>query len=557
MSSLAASDPSGAGRRAARLGAAAIALATTLAYLGSFRGVLVLDDLGTIARNPTLQGLWSSLEPPRSGLPTAGRPVANFSFALNAAISGGRLWSFHLLNLTIHVGAALALFGILRRVLRPYSAPLAAFAAALLWAVHPLNTAAVTYLSQRVESLMGLFFLATLYAYLRFAEAQDAGRPGAAARWAVLSVGACLLGVGTKEVIVAAPLLVLLYDRGFLAGSFRGAWRRRGACLSALFATWIPLAALVARTGSRGGTAGFGSAVPWWAYALTQVRAVAHYLRLAFWPHPLIADYGRILGGPPAALARDFALLASLVCVGAVLLVKRSPWGFLAAWFFVILAPSSSVVPVATEIIAEQRMYLPLAAVVTAAVCGTVALGRRCAARLRWTRAGTAAAGSMLLAGAAAALAAVTFARNRVYRSPLAFWSDAAAEVPGNAGAWNNLGNALADRGRIGPAEADYRRSLSLAPAFSDAHINLGNLLLRTGRPAEAMGHYEAALKYRAGDRRIRRQLGIAAYRAGNARMDAGRLNAAAADYAVTVRMSPEFADARVNYGGVLAELGR
>ena len=87
---------------------------------------------------------------------------------------------------------------------------------------------------------------------------------------------------------------------------------------------------------------------------------MAHYLRLACWPYPLIADYGRILGGSPAAVACDLAVLLPLVGFSAVLLWKRSPWGYVGAWFFVVLAPSSSVVPVATEIIAERRMYLPL-----------------------------------------------------------------------------------------------------------------------------------------------------------------------------------------------------
>ena len=95
--------------------------------------------------------------------------------------------------------------------------------------------------------------------------------------------------MATKEVMVTAPVIVLLYDRTFVGGSFAEAWRRRRGFYLALAGTWLLLAWLVAGNGGRAGTAGFGAGVPWWAYALTQFRAVAHYLRLSFWPHPLVA----------------------------------------------------------------------------------------------------------------------------------------------------------------------------------------------------------------------------------------------------------------------------
>ena len=102
----------------------------------------------------------------------------------------------------------------------------------------------------------------------------------------------CLLGAATKEVTAAAPLLVLLYDRAFVAGTFRAAWRQRWGLYAGLALVWPLLAWLVFRTGSRGGTAGFGIDVAWWFYALTQFQAICHYLWLAVWPQPRIFDYG-------------------------------------------------------------------------------------------------------------------------------------------------------------------------------------------------------------------------------------------------------------------------
>ena len=99
--------------------------------------------------------------------------------------------------------------------------------------------------------------------------------------------------MATKEVMVTAPVLVLLYDRTFVAGSFREAWRRRRWLHLGLAATWLPLAGLVASTGwNRGGSAGFNVGVAPWAYWLTQFEAITRYLRLAVWPHPLVFDYG-------------------------------------------------------------------------------------------------------------------------------------------------------------------------------------------------------------------------------------------------------------------------
>ena len=152
------------------------------------------------------------------------------------------------MNLAIHLLAALALFGIVRRTLElpavarrfgERGATPVAFCIALLWVVHPLLTEAVTYLSQRAESLMGLFFLLTLYCFLRAAVSQ---RPGA---WRVGAVAACALGMGCKQVMAAAPLVALLYDRCFLAGSFREALRRRRGLYLALAATWLLLAVSV------------------------------------------------------------------------------------------------------------------------------------------------------------------------------------------------------------------------------------------------------------------------------------------------------------------------
>ena len=155
-----------------------IALAGLAAYANSFSGSFVFDDADSIAENPTIRRLWppgAALSPPGGGITVSGRPFLNLTLACNYALGGTNVSGYHAANLAIHVLAGLVLFGIARRTLR--SNPVLAFAIALIWTVHPLQTESVTYIVQRAESLMGLFYLLTLYCFIRGAGA--GARPAA------------------------------------------------------------------------------------------------------------------------------------------------------------------------------------------------------------------------------------------------------------------------------------------------------------------------------------------------------------------------------------------
>ena len=511
-----------------------IAVVAAAAYANSFSGPFVLDDIPSIAANPTIRHLGSALTP-SAATTGGGRPVLNLTLAVNYAVSGSAVWSYHALNLAIHVLAGLVLYGIVRRTLAARSGPAAvpiAFSASLLWTLHPLQTESVTYIVQRAESLMGLFYLLTLYAFKRGSAAEG----GRARVWFALSVGACLLGMGTKEVMVSAPLIVLLYDRTFLAGSLREAWRRRGRVHAALFSTWLVLAVLVASTHGRGGTAGFGTAVGWRSYALTQFVAVPHYLRLAFWPHPLVFDYGTAPEGPSAALVLGALVVACLAALTAWALARRPALGFLGACFFAILAPSSSVVPVATEIMAEHRMYLALAPVVVLAVAAAFrGLGR---------------AALPLCLVLSAGLLGATWQRNEAYRTETGLWGDAVGRRPDNDRARTNFGNALSSEGRTAEAIAQLEVALRLNPQNVDAHNDLGNALNAQGRTAEANAQFEEAQRLNPGSVEAHNNLG-------NALSAQGRGAEAVAQYEEALRLNPDYAEARNNLGNVLSAQGR
>ena len=384
-----------------------------------------------MADNPTIRHLASALRPPASGWPVSGRPVFNLSLALNYAVSGERTWTYHALSLAIHIAAGLALFGIVRRTAvggaRPLGAPAGlavppyptfiAWAAALLWTLHPLQTESVTYISQRSESLMGMFYLLTLYSFIRYTECSRAG-DGAGIVPPSYECGyvgplfhfMLLSRHGHQEVMVTAPVMVFLYDPVFVSGSFAGAWRRHRRVYLGLAASWLLLAWLMAGSAGRGGTVGFDTKISWWAYGVTQFRAVAHYLRLCLWPRPLLFSYGLTLGGPIWEVIAEIVMLV-LAAASLIAAVRGSWLGFLGAWFFIILCPTSSVVPVATELIAEHRAYLSLAAVAVLIAFGGCALLRRLALRLRW--------GAPILAAVAfAAVAVAATAEGIAHLSP-------------------------------------------------------------------------------------------------------------------------------------------
>jgi tetratricopeptide (TPR) repeat protein len=514
-------------------GAALLAAAAIAAYSRTFSAPLLFDDVTSIADNPSLRHLAGAFWAP-AGTTVSGRPVLNLSLAFDYAVSGTAVWSYHATNLAIHILAGLALFGIVRRTLATTdekSAVGVAFASALLWSLHPLLTESVTYIIQRAESLMGLFYLLTLYCLIRGAGTDGAGRR----LWYTCSIVACLLGMGTKEVMATAPLAVLLYDRTFLAGSFSEAWRRRRWLYAGLAATWLFLVLLVLSTHGRAGTAGLGSGVSWASYALTQFPAIVHYLRLALWPHPLVFDYGTPVAPSLSQVAPSALLVACLMAATLWALVRKPAIGFLGAAFFIILAPSSSVIPVATEAMAEHRMYLPLIPLVVLLVVGIH----------RWL--GRAAAPVCLVL--AAGLCWATYQRNGNYSSEEAIWSDAVAKLPGNDRARSNLGDALEAEGRIDEAVAQREEALRLAPESATVHNNLGETLVGIpGRLDEAISQFEEALS-------LRPDYAEADNNLGNALDAEGRTPEAVARFEAAIRLKPDFAAAHGNLGNALAKI--
>ena len=485
----AAGPPSSRRRRVPALAAALIALAAIAVYAGSLRGPFVFDDPASIVDNPTirdLRRLGTVLSPPGGMLAVEGRPVVNLTLAVNWALGREEVLGYHLFNVALHALTALALFGLVRRtLLLPAtaarfgdSATGLAAVVAVLWAVHPLQTETVNVVVHRGEGMMALCYLGMLYAVVRSATST---RPG---RWHAAAAMACAVGAGCKEIIVTAPLTVLLYDRIFLASSWREIARRRRWLYAGLLASWALLVLLVSGFYEPGGTGGMAQRLGPWPYLLLQPRNVLRYLGLSFWPHPLVLDYGMESPGPvvtvlPAALA-----VAGMLGATAWALRRAPRVGFLGAAFFLVLAPTTTILPLASQTTAEKRMYLPLAAVVTLVVLGGGAAWRRLASGrgAGWPRR----APFLAVALATAVLGGLTIRRNHDYRSGVAIWSDTVAKRPDNARAHYNLGRELALRRDAAGALAQFDRSLALDPGQPDTYRIRAFGRYALGRYAEA-----------------------------------------------------------------------
>jgi hypothetical protein len=461
---------------------ALIAGGALAAYHNTFSVPFVADDIASILENPTIRQVWPlsiPLNPPQDvGAAVSGRPVLNMSLAVNHAISGTAPWSYHVVNLLIHLAAGLVLFGLVRRVLprvaggRGFATPPvvakgpdrvvppyhlkvfatpAACAVALLWTLHPLQTQAVTHVAGRAESLMGLFYLLTIYGFVRMAGA------GGGWRWGTVSVLACLLGAGTNEAAVTAPVFVLMADRVFYCDSVWASLRKRPLYYLALAGTWVLVAWLMTgANGSRGEVFQGGDGV-FLKYWLTQPEALTRYLGLAVWPHPLVFDYGAA-ADPRRVVVLGCALMVVLLLVlTAWLWWIRRPEALGLGAFFLLLAPTS-LIP-GEQIIAEHRMYLPLAALMGVLVAATTAwVGRR----------GLALCFALAIAGGV-----VTAARNADYQNALRLWTDTVVKRPANANAHYELGNAYHHRGEMDAALRHYEQALRLEPELAAAREGL------------------------------------------------------------------------------------
>ena len=447
-------------RSIAWLSAAVIAATILVAYFPGLHTPFQYDDLSNVVENVTIRDLGDIgrvLSPPADLTSTAGRPLLSLVFAIDYAFSGQNVTGYHATNIALHVICALLLYAIVRATAGWPSvgldahAGVIAMATATIWAVHPLQTGVVTYISGRSESLMGLWYLATLLCAIRAHRSRRAGG------WTVAAVVCCALGMASKESMVTAPFAVLLYDRAYLFNRFSEAGKARWRLYAGLFAT-LAIGIALALQAPRSESAGFSTEISPWTYLLNQAVIIPDYLRLIAWPDYLLFAYGEARQMTIADVGAIGLVVPALMAVAIWLWYRRPALGFPALWVFLTLAPTSSFVPIATEAGAARRLYLPLAGIVLLAVVTLVTIARRTMGsgvmfrgRLR-----TEHVVPVAIVVIAILLTATTAAQSREFASPEQLWRGSAEHWP-SALAHRNLAAVLLQQGRRAEAVEELR----------------------------------------------------------------------------------------------------
>ncbi len=430
-----------------------LAGAVVAAYLNSFRGVFQYDDYNVIVDNPAVH-TWGAF---LAGLPAGIRPLLKLTYTLNWT-SGLGLFGFHLVNVALHAANAVMLFLLVSRLGGPSVSRFAALLPALLFAVHPVQTEAVTYISGRSVSLMTFFYLGSILTWLRGRER------GSRCLLYAASPALFLLAAASKEVALTLPFALVLCEsvrRG--RTGWREAFRAQAvhwgllAVLVLIFLAHVGYGRLLEACFAIRGAG---------ANLLTQVHGVGYLLSRLVLPHALNIDPDlSVVSEWTSALLPETLLLGALLAAGFIGREKRSLARFGILWFFLHLVPTNSFIP-RLDVANERQLYLAAWGLFVAMAPGVDRLRARCGEN------GVKAIAAVLVV----VLAAFTVSRNSVYRSEVTLWEDTARKSPGKARAWNNLGYAYRQAGRTGDAESAYLRALRIDPGYDLARGNLRTL---------------------------------------------------------------------------------
>jgi len=466
----------------------ALFLLTVLAgllYANSLHVDFQFDDNTSIVTNRAVH----TLDPAAWWAFWPGRILTYATFAMNWALGGAKVEGYHLLNLLIHLMAAVGLYFLVLQLgagkARSGDRRWLALVAASIFLAHPLATQAVTYIVQRATSMAYGLYLWTVVFHLARLRRLEQGQDDRILL--VASIVCAAAAALSKEVVVSLPVALLL-AAAVATPDHRPQWKR--AVPVALTVWGVALFAVVAG-GSRFGVAGGAltaetTRVTRGTYFLTEIHAVARYLRLAILPLGQTVDFDLPWRGwPPGPSTWLLALMHLALWSFAVLAWKRGRrlWAFCVAWFYLLLAPTSSLFPIRDPFF-EHRAYGALAAVAVAAALLLDRLHRR------WPQVAT-----VLWIAIVVGLGMGTVQRNRVWATPVSLWEDAVRKAPAKSRPHMAYGVALGQQGRLQEATVELTRAVQITPDFARAWNNLGQVLLRQGKVDEGLQALQRAVQ--------------------------------------------------------------
>ncbi len=571
-----------------------------LVYSNIFNAPFVFDDELYIVNNPAIRSIAGLLTWPRP------RAFVFLSFAVNYAFSGLDVFGFHLVNVGIHAANGILVFMLVRLTLdapaigggfKEESFWIAA-SASVLFMVHPLNTQAVTYTTQRFTSLATLFYLLTIILYAKHRLSMSNGAPRL---YYCLSIVTAILAQFAKEIAFTLPVMLALYEFAFFPLSKAYGVRRRALKLAPFLSVFIITPVLlmlpdydaVTITGklAKSQIADLEGLSPY-AYLITQFKVIVIYMRLLIWPagQSLLHEVARPSSFFEPLVLSSFLFLMSIFIGGAYLIVSskrrgsaaRLIAGFGIVWFFITISVESSVVPI-RDVIFEHRVYLPGIGAMIVFVVGIFQLSTTLSSRYNLRRLGTRAAIAVMCV-ISVILAITAYKRNALWADRIVLWQDVVAKAPNTANAYVNLGYAYKYAGRFDKALENYSKAIEIEPQNPTALNNIAGILIDLGRHEEslgfslrikpehhalvnaymnigtaygALGSHELALLNLEKALTLEPESAVAHFNLAVAYHGSGAFEAALRHYTEAVRINPLLADAHNNAGLVLASLGR
>jgi protein O-mannosyl-transferase len=459
----------------------ALLVVVLLCYANALPNGFVFDDHVNLQSNPLLRKIGNVPELLLSGF----RPIREISYAFDFALWGERPFGFHLTNILIHAANTLLVFLVIRRLIGDIAS---SAIGALVFAIHPIQPDAVTYISGRRDVLFAFFYLAGFLCYLAYRRVAVNRKPPHWRRFALLYFGLFLflwmLGLMSKEMAASLPLVIFVWNfcdawdknlnswvRRFLRAAreafSRDRWLYIALSLAVPAYAWYVVFVKGTSVRTLAGFNFWGGS--FYTNLLTVLRVHAWYLKQLVYPTPIVQYYGAF---DISTSLIEWRVILAIFVVGAVivagffLLDRNKVMAFAILSYFVMLLPVSQIIP-HHELLADHYLYLPLMSfgLLVAALFQKLSAREALVRRITYCTAGV-----ML-----AVLMFMTFTRNRVYRTDLTLWQANYAEVPNSIRAVFNLGSAYADSYPARAAEL-YKRCIALDPTYAPAYVRLAML---------------------------------------------------------------------------------
>jgi tetratricopeptide (TPR) repeat protein len=550
-----------------------ITVVVFLAYANTFHVPFQWDEYDFIQENPLIKDLGYFLSPGHAkGMEQygafKGRYIGYLTFALNYAWGGLDVMGYHIFNLVIHTMNAFLVYFLVLLTFRTRfledcfmkeRASGIALLSSLLFAVHPVQTEAVTYIFQRLASLAALFYLVSLVTYIKARLAMERGRgflSFSALPWYLLCLVSAVLAMKTKENAFTLPMVLVLYEFFFFSGPPLKRLVRLVPILLTLLIIPLTLAGVSKPVGEVIGdivpaTRGFQD-ISRGDYLLTELRVIVTYMRLLMFPvnQNIDYDYTVFRSFSDTSVLLSFLMLMMVFFI-ALVLYFRSRTGireermvaFGILWFFITLSVESSIVPI-PMLINEYRIYLPSVGAFVACITGAFII----IAKLRNEGTRKILVASLFLVPFIFAI--MTHSRNAVWGTQVSLWEDAVKKSPVKARPHINLGKAYEATDRLEDAVREYSTAISLDPSRASGHYNLGVVYGELGRTADAVRELQRTIVLEPDHYQAHNNLGVNYTKL-------GRLEDALREYTIALNIKPDHGSSLFNMGKIFHQQGR